>query len=191
MSIHPGRPIAVCPAEVPNEAPPQILYWPAVAIAAVSAVILVGGCLVAAWIFARPGAERKGVGATPAAQSVQFPASIEPSRKPPARGGEPVGSKTARNAWPRPAQLPLLAFDGLPGESVGRRRGRAPHAAALTDPELASIPDAVQAEQPTGGYGTQIEFLDNPADAARRALKEHKLLFTLHVSGNFEDAKFT
>jgi hypothetical protein len=40
-------------------------------------------------------------------------------------------------------------------------------------------------------YGTAIEFLGLPTEAARRALHEEKLLFVLHVSGNFEDAKFT
>jgi hypothetical protein len=40
-------------------------------------------------------------------------------------------------------------------------------------------------------YGTAVEFLSRPADAARQAVQEDKLLFVLHVSGNFEDAKFT
>jgi hypothetical protein len=40
-------------------------------------------------------------------------------------------------------------------------------------------------------YGTAIEFLSRPTEAARQALHEDKLLFVLHVSGNFEDAKFT
>ena len=40
-------------------------------------------------------------------------------------------------------------------------------------------------------YGTAIEFLSRPTEAARQALHEEKLLFVLHVSGNLEDAKFT
>jgi hypothetical protein len=40
-------------------------------------------------------------------------------------------------------------------------------------------------------YGTAVDFLSRPAEAARQALHEQKLLFLLHVSGNFEDAKFT
>ena len=40
-------------------------------------------------------------------------------------------------------------------------------------------------------YGTQVAFLSNPVDAARQATKEHKLLFVLHLSGNFEDQQFT
>jgi hypothetical protein len=40
-------------------------------------------------------------------------------------------------------------------------------------------------------YGTAIEFLSRPAEAARQSLHENKLLYLLQVSGNFEDAKFT
>ena len=40
-------------------------------------------------------------------------------------------------------------------------------------------------------YGTQVAFVSSPAEAARKALKERKLLFVLHLSGNFEDKKFT
>ncbi len=40
-------------------------------------------------------------------------------------------------------------------------------------------------------YGTQVAFLSNPVDAARQAIKERKLLFVLHLSGNFEDQQFT
>jgi hypothetical protein len=42
-----------------------------------------------------------------------------------------------------------------------------------------------------GTYGTTIEFRKSPQSAAARALKEEKLVFVLHVSGNFEDPTFT
>jgi hypothetical protein len=42
-----------------------------------------------------------------------------------------------------------------------------------------------------GSYGTNVKFLSNPAAAARKAAKAEKLLFLLHISGNFEDAGFT
>jgi hypothetical protein len=42
-----------------------------------------------------------------------------------------------------------------------------------------------------GSFGTHVEFLDTPTDAARQAKKEEKLVFVLHVSGNFEDPRFT
>lgn len=40
-------------------------------------------------------------------------------------------------------------------------------------------------------HGTKIDFLDSPKEAAALAKKEQKLVFVLHVSGNFEDPRFT
>jgi hypothetical protein len=42
-----------------------------------------------------------------------------------------------------------------------------------------------------GSFGTAVQFVETPAEAAARAKKEEKLVFVLHVSGNFEDPKFT
>lgn len=43
----------------------------------------------------------------------------------------------------------------------------------------------------TCGFGTTIHFVDTPKEAAAQAKKEEKLVFILHVSGNFEDPRFT
>jgi len=40
-------------------------------------------------------------------------------------------------------------------------------------------------------HGTSFEFFDTPAEAAAQAKKDQKLVFVLHVSGNFEDPRFT
>ena len=40
-------------------------------------------------------------------------------------------------------------------------------------------------------YGTSIQWTGSPSDAAAKAKKEEKLVFVLHVSGYFEDPKFT
>lgn len=42
-----------------------------------------------------------------------------------------------------------------------------------------------------GSYGTTVDFVSTPSEAARQAKKEQKLVFVLHVSGHFEDPKFT
>ena len=42
-----------------------------------------------------------------------------------------------------------------------------------------------------GSHGTSVEFVDTPREAAKIAKKEQKLVFVLHVSGNFEDPRFT
>ena len=46
-------------------------------------------------------------------------------------------------------------------------------------------------EAACGSHGTTIDFVDTPAQAAKQAKKEGKLVFVLHVSGNFEDPRFT
>ena len=46
-------------------------------------------------------------------------------------------------------------------------------------------------EEVCGDYGTTVIFAESPAAAARQALKEEKLVFVLHVSGNFETSAFT
>jgi hypothetical protein len=50
---------------------------------------------------------------------------------------------------------------------------------------------AKPAETSCGSYGTRVDFFDTPSEAARAARKEQKLVFVLHVSGNFEDPRFT
>jgi hypothetical protein len=46
-------------------------------------------------------------------------------------------------------------------------------------------------EEACGQFGTTLTFAESPAVAARQALKEEKLVFVLHVSGNFEESQFT
>ena len=40
-------------------------------------------------------------------------------------------------------------------------------------------------------FGTTIQWAGDPQTAAKKAEKEEKLVFVLHVSGYFEDPKFT
>jgi hypothetical protein len=66
---------------------------------------------------------------------------------------------------------------------------------ALAVPAIGGKPDAKTADKPAegvcGSFGTTIEFIDSPKEAAAQAKKEQKLVFVLHVSGNFEDPRFT
>lgn len=43
----------------------------------------------------------------------------------------------------------------------------------------------------SGSYGTTVDFVESPKEAARLAEKAGKLVIVLHVSGNFEDPRFT
>jgi hypothetical protein len=42
-----------------------------------------------------------------------------------------------------------------------------------------------------GKFGTQVEFVSTPKEAAEQARKEQKLVFVLHLSGIFEDPTLT
>jgi hypothetical protein len=70
------------------------------------------------------------------------------------------------------------AFPGLP-------------AAPACDKEACNInrPDMPPRDRET--FGTTVEFVRNPLEAARVAAQERKLTLILHVSGNFEEARFT
>ena len=46
-------------------------------------------------------------------------------------------------------------------------------------------------EAACGEYGTAVHFEDTPADAAKQAKKDEKLVLVLHVSGHFENPEFT
>lgn len=52
-------------------------------------------------------------------------------------------------------------------------------------------PISTAQEKSCGDYGTTVIFEKSPSDAAKKALKERKLVFVLHVSGLFENPEFT
>jgi len=54
-----------------------------------------------------------------------------------------------------------------------------------------AVKEVTEATPTCGKHGTTVEFLDTPQAAAKQAKKEGKLVFVLHVSGNFEDPRFT
>ena len=46
-------------------------------------------------------------------------------------------------------------------------------------------------EESPSCHGTAVHFVDTPSEAAKQAKKEEKLVFVLHVSGQFEDPGIT
>jgi hypothetical protein len=69
----------------------------------------------------------------------------------------------------------------LPSAQSGQLTGRP------VGPEPPKPPAAVSC----GSYGTTVDFVDSPSDAAKQAAKEQKLVLVLHVSGQFEDSGLT
>lgn len=60
---------------------------------------------------------------------------------------------------------------------------------------LVAVPTLASAEEKATGtcsrHNTQVDFFDTPSEAATQAKKDGKLVFVLHISGYFEDPKFT
>jgi hypothetical protein len=50
---------------------------------------------------------------------------------------------------------------------------------------------AKPSESTCGDHGTNVHFEKTPSAAAKKALKEEKLVMVLHVSGDFENPEFT
>ena len=68
--------------------------------------------------------------------------------------------------------------------------------AILLTASLAAAPARAAADESCGkcgnqAYGTTVEWSGSPSDAAAKAKAAEKLVFVLHVSGHFEDPKFT
>jgi hypothetical protein len=70
----------------------------------------------------------------------------------------------------------------LPKESQGEAPAQKP-----APPPVVVMPAAV----PTNNFGTSVNFVATPRLAFRQAALEDKLVFLLHVSGNFEESAFT
>jgi hypothetical protein len=62
---------------------------------------------------------------------------------------------------------------------------------ARATPGAPSIAEITKPAPTCGKHGTSIEFVATPSEAAQQAKKEGKLVFVLHVSGHFEDPRFT
>ena len=56
---------------------------------------------------------------------------------------------------------------------------------------VAQARDKAAKAETCGEFGTNLTFQKSPSDAARKALKEEKLVMVLHISGYFEDPDFT
>jgi hypothetical protein len=84
------------------------------------------------------------------------------------------------------AAVSLAAWGGLASAFASDPPGAPARSGPPTIPAF-----ALKDEKVCGNHGTSVEFLDSPREAAARAKKEQKLVFVLHVSGHFEDPRFT
>lgn len=155
--------------------------------------LLIGGWLVGQLATAPPSPRQK----APAAQ-------IESIEQPVARGAAaaPIVQLPAATPAALPEQIEAAASleqaaavsrpsEPEPAPSQVVERPAEQPLAAGPQPPAARVEPAGQCALGEGRYGTSVDFAADPAEAARRALRDKKLLFLLNISGNFEDDNFT
>lgn len=104
----------------------------------------------------------------------------------------------------RPSEADDIATDGpvfkpfLPQATPKQDKQDKQSAPAVTSEPVVEAEQAPVAKNPPAKdepacqrFGTAVDFAASPAEAAVRAGKDQKLLFVLHISGNFDDSKFT
>jgi hypothetical protein len=178
-ALPPPRP-CLAPARTPCTRGAPVVYWPAVGTAAAVAVLLLAG--LCAWATTHPRPHKGALPGTVAVNRVVL-SGITPDD-------------------PRPAQTPTASAPVITAEAAARAPApaagpRRPDPVAAFAPRTTPVaaPAPVPAAPPSAPraetYGTSVTFLDSPAEAARQARRENKLLFVLHIAGNFEESCFT
>jgi hypothetical protein len=119
--------------------------------------------------------------------------------KPPPRGSHPERSPGAGRRAPylrwcsvgtagvfSVAAFALILVLHCARQRMSSEVGRSDGSAAGTAGHISICPTPFRE-----GHGTSVEFVPTPADASQLACSSRKLLFLLHVSGNFEKPGFT
>jgi hypothetical protein len=160
-----------------------LLNWPVVSVAAIFSFFIMVILIGLAWANLKPRAAPTSLTAVRRSRiedrgtldqgSLSLERTPPPARPHPAAAGQAKGPRPPVNAArpnrpPAARPAPVRLARVFPGP-------RLPHPAARTCARL----------------GTAVDFVDTPTEAARQALQKHKLLFVLHVAGNFEDDQFT
>jgi hypothetical protein len=153
------------------------MNWSAILAAAfVSFAVVVS---IVAWIATHP---HKAALSFPSASVATVDSSTELALPPPPRTLPFSATPVFHHPHPQEMiakKIPLIEEDPppLPPPSSGQSQ-------QLGGDEMTQLPAGET-------YGTQVLFLNNQATAADMARREHKLLFVMHISGNFEDSCFT
>lgn len=188
----PGR--SVEPSRTHEYASLRRIHWsPIVVSASVSFVLVI--CVVA-WIVAHP---NKAPHPLETASLALVVPPLEPPEPPQPQTTPVVAAIPAFHRAPSPEgiveSLPVLEEELPPPPSPRPKRMTLVESPPLPLPEEQSPqpPVAEAASPPPAGetYGTQVLFLHNREAAADRARRDRKLLFVMHISGNFEDSCFT
>lgn len=165
-SLRPGSPADGGPATEVLHQP--LVHWRPVAVAGAATSLLAFGLVVALAASARQTTVAE-VSSPPGDELVQAPSTLSEE------------GPTEMPALPeRKTEAAVTSLAAAPPQNLATRS--------------VAIEDLFEPRSPSSAcetYGTAIQFSSRPAEAARQAKQESKLVLLLHVSGNFEDAKFT
>jgi hypothetical protein len=120
---------------------------------------------------------------TPAPAAPEPPAVVvvSPTPAPPDDGIPPPREIVVREAAPAVVTVPVVV--AVPAE---------PEAVAVNAAPEFKLPDAeLMPADRCKTFDTKVRFHRGPAEAAAEAKASRKMMFVLHVSGNFEDPGFT
>jgi hypothetical protein len=163
--------------------------------------IIVGAVLLALTLTAGAIGSARALRAKPVAMSeVVASANADPGlnlAESQARATNGVGTPQSRALVERIVQ-PRELVETMPAPAGASKQEEAIGPETPADTEIAAGQPMQPAAKPCGApqkaaaaHGTDLEFAATPTDAYKQAAKEHKLVFLLHISGNFEESGFT
>lgn len=170
---------------------PNRISWSPVFVAVSLSFALVAG--IVAWIAAHP---RDGEKQSP----VRSVATVEPTIELPSPLHSPVLSATPALHRPHSREaigqsIPVVEDDPPPlpppSSLLTHPDRREERSEVAPEPALPSAKKAPPRRAAGETYGTQVLFHTSQAEAAEVTQHDHKLLFVMHISGNFEDSCFT
>jgi hypothetical protein len=203
---------------IPQQAEPSrsLICWPVVGAVLVCSLGLIAGLVVMLWDIDGTQQDRQRSAAlTPAATAddpmLPGPTNLVDPVEPPAKPADSTKTEPTTVAEAKPIlRMERIATTETPAPKVSEpaveKTIPAEEKPAVAEkpkfqPALPAEPapfaerKPAAEEKPAGPvcrtYNTTVKFMDNPTDAAAEALKQNKLLFVLHVAGNFEDDRFT
>jgi hypothetical protein len=170
-----------CPPPLPGSRRP-LICWPVVAGAAVGSLLLVAA------LFALLPHRRPTALAVPTVEvdSALLAAASAPVEAPPAPEPQVAAESVRVEAPPAPKQ-PVTA----PPAPEQQASAPPPSPPEVADSSVLKLAAAQGKGTTCQQYGTAVSFYDSPAEARAKAREEDKLVFVLHVAGNFEEPGFT
>jgi hypothetical protein len=165
----------------------SLVNWPA--IVAATAIAFAGVVSAIAWIATHPSKATHQIEPTPVLATISPPSdAVALPPAPPPFAARPTAPLVTIPAVHRPSREELLV-NHIP--RVEEMPPPLPPPLPAPEPKCVKLPPVAEAPSAGETYGTQVLFLNNPEVAAETAQREKKLLFVMHISGNFEDACFT